>query len=60
MTRREFIKKLGGTGLAFITGATWLAEKILPRRFVRAIGVQKYPGTLKPLGNINNQGKWSG
>ena len=60
MTRREFIKKAAGAGLALIAGAAWLTEKVLPRRFVRAIGIRKYPGTLKPLSNINNQSKWSG
>jgi drug/metabolite transporter (DMT)-like permease len=60
MTRREFIKKLAGAGLALVAGVAWTAEKVLPRRFVRALKVKKYPGVLRPLGNVYEQSKWSG
>jgi hypothetical protein len=45
---------------AIAVGAVWLAEKTSLKRFVRAGRVKDYPGTLKPLGDINNRSKWSG
>jgi len=59
MTRRKFIRKLIKAGSAVIVGA-WFAAKKVPRRFVRAVRGQKYPGSLRPLKNISKQGKWSG
>ncbi len=60
MTRRKFIRKLIKAGLAIVVGAGWLAGKAAPRKFVRAVRLKKYPGSLKPLRNIVKQGKWSG
>jgi len=60
MTRRKFIQKLIKAGSAVIVGLGWLAKKAAPRTFVRATGLKKYPGSLRPLGNISKQGKWSG
>ncbi|HUW19965.1 MAG TPA: hypothetical protein VMW16_11745 [Sedimentisphaerales bacterium] len=60
MTRRKFIAKLIKAASAVIVGAGWLAGKADPRRFVRAIRLTKYPGSLRPLGDISKQGKWSG
>jgi len=60
MTRRKFIRKLIKTGSVIVLGTWWLAKKTVPRKFVRAIGVKKYPGALRPLKNIYKQGKWSG
>ncbi|MHC4574726.1 MAG: hypothetical protein ACYS76_11450 [Planctomycetota bacterium] len=60
MTRRKFIQKLAGVASVIITGAGWLAKKAAPRRFVRAIQGKVYPGSLKPLGDISKQSKWSG
>ena len=60
MTRRKFICKLVGAGSTILAGGLWLAKKAVPRRFVRAVGLGKYPGSLKSLGDIDTKGKWSG
>jgi len=60
MTRRKFIQKVIEALSAVIIGTCWLAKKASPRRFVRALRVKKYPGSLKPLDNIEKQSKWSG
>ncbi len=60
MTRRKFIRKLIKAGSAIIAGGWWLAKKATPRKFVRAARLKKYPGSLKPLGDIHKQSKWSG
>jgi hypothetical protein len=60
MTRRKFIGKLIKAGSAIVVGTWWLAKKAAPRRFVRAVKLTKYPGTLEPLENIDKQSKWSG
>ena len=60
MTRRKFIRKLAGAGLAIVAGASWGLKKAAPRKFIRAVQFKKYPGILKPLGDISRQGKWSG
>jgi hypothetical protein len=60
MTRRKFIQELIKAGSAIIVGAYWIAKKAAPRRFVRALGLKKYPGSLKPLQDIHEQSKWSG
>ncbi len=43
-----------------LTSALWLASKASPRKFVRAYRIKKYPGSLKSLGEISQQNKWSG
>ncbi len=60
MTRRKFIRKLIKTGSVIIVGISWLAKNTTPRKFIRAFRVKKYPGHLKPLGDIYEQSKWSG
>jgi hypothetical protein len=60
MTRREFIHKLMAFGAAVIIGNSWLAKKAVPRKFLWAVGLKKYPGSLKPLSDIQKQSKWSG
>jgi hypothetical protein len=45
---------------AICVGASWLGRKATPRRFVRAVRTGKYPGVLKPLGDISSPGKWGG
>lgn len=60
MTRRKFIQKIAGAGLAMSTGLWWLVKKATPRKFVRAVGLKKYPGSVKTLPNTYDQGKWSG
>jgi hypothetical protein len=60
MTRRKFILKLIGAGSSIFIGASWLIHKTSPRRFLRAARLNKYPGSLKKLGDISKQSKWSG
>jgi hypothetical protein len=60
MTRRKFIRKSIEAVCAIVAGAGWLAKKAVPRRFVRAIGLGKFTGSLRSLSNINTQSKWSG
>jgi hypothetical protein len=60
MTRRKFIRKLITTGSAIAIGASWLISKASPRKFIWAVRIKKYPGSLKPLGDIFRQSKWSG
>ncbi len=60
MTRRKFIRRLIKTAGAVITGTWCLAKKAAPCKFVWAVRIKKYPGSLKPLRNINKQSKWSG
>jgi hypothetical protein len=60
MTRRKFIRKLIGSGSMIIVGASWLVTKVSPRRFVRAVLLKKYPGSVRPLGDISKPSKWSG
>ncbi len=60
MTRRKFIQELLKAGSAIIVGACWVAKKASPRKFIRALKLQKYPGFIKPLQGLLRQGKWSG
>ena len=60
MTRRKFIRKSIEAVCAIGIGAGWLAKKAVPRRFIRAVGPGKFPGSLRSLGDINKQSKWSG
>jgi len=60
MTRRKFIAELAAACSAVVAGAGWLAKKAGPRRFVRAVKLKFYPGSLRPLGDISKPGKWSG
>ncbi|TSA45156.1 hypothetical protein D4R52_02985 [bacterium] len=60
MTRRKFILKSIAAGSAIITCAGWLISRAVPRKFVRAVRLKKYPGSLRPLQDIYTQGKWSG
>jgi len=60
MTRRIFIQKLITASSTIIVGVWWLVRKAAPRKFVWAIQLKKYPGSLRPLRNIRKQSKWSG
>ena len=60
MTRRKFIQKLMKAASAIIVGTWSLAKKAAPRKFVRAVRLKKYPGSLRPLRDIHKQSKWSG
>jgi hypothetical protein len=58
MTRRKFIRVLAKAGAGIVVGVSWLARA--PRKFVRALPVKRYPGSLKSLGDVSRGGKWSG
>jgi len=60
VTRRKFIHKLIKASLAIVIGVSWFARKAAPRKFVRAIRLKKYPGSLRSLQDICKQSKWSG
>ena len=60
MTRRKFIQKLIKGGSAIVLGLWCTAKKASPRKFVRAVRLKKYVGSLRALGDIHKQGKWSG
>jgi hypothetical protein len=60
MTRRKFIRKLIITGSAIVAGASWFINKAAPRKFIRAVRFKKYPGSVKPMGDISKPSKWSG
>ena len=60
MTRRKFIRNLITTGSAIAIGASRLISKASPRKFIWAVRIKKYPGPLKPLGEISRQSKLSG
>jgi hypothetical protein len=72
MTRREFIQFILKTASAIVVGAYFITDKVSPRRlvlrsellrraaFIRAVRQKNYPGSVKPLSNINTQGKWRG
>ena len=60
MTRRKFIQELLKAGAAVIVGVCWIAKKASPRKFIRAVRLRKYPGSLKPLQDIHKPSKWSG
>lgn len=58
--RREFIKVLIGGGLLITGVLSLMAEKCSLHKFPYALRIKKYPGKLRPLGNINKIGKWRG
>jgi hypothetical protein len=60
MTRRKFIQKLLKAGSTIVVGTLWLAKKTVPHKFIRAVKLDKYPGSLRPLQDISKQNKWSG
>jgi len=60
MTRRKFIQKLVKAGSVVVLGVCWVSRKASPRKFVRAIRIKRYPGSVETLRDIHKQGKWSG
>jgi hypothetical protein len=60
MTRRRFIQKIISTVLAAVAGFVFIVKKASPRKFIRAVKLKKFPGSLKPLQKIESQGKWGG
>ncbi|MCX5637045.1 MAG: hypothetical protein NTX52_05040 [Planctomycetota bacterium] len=66
MTRRKFIRVLAKAGAGIVVGILWLARQTFgglaraPRKFMRALPVKRYPGSLKSMGDVSRGGKWSG
>jgi len=60
MTRRVFLQKLIIAGSAVAAGCLALAKSVLPKRFIWAKPLMKYPGRIKAIDNITSQSKWSG
>jgi hypothetical protein len=60
MTRRTFLQKILAVGSAVLVAGWALAKTVVPRRFMRAKPLSKYPGRLKIVANITSQSKWSG
>jgi len=60
LKRRNFILRLIGAGALAAVAACRLAGKASPRKFLRAVRMKKYPGSVSPLRKIGTQGKWSG
>ncbi|MGA2324584.1 MAG: hypothetical protein ABSG22_12150 [Sedimentisphaerales bacterium] len=60
MTRRSFLQKILVAGSTVLVAGWALAKTVLPRRFLWAKPLSKYPGRLKTIANINSQSKWSG
>jgi hypothetical protein len=60
MTRRKFIQKLLKASSAIFIGTSWIVKKAVPRKFVQAVRLEKYPGSLKSLQDICKQNNWSG
>jgi len=60
MTRRTFLQKMLTVVSGVLAFGLVLAKSILPRRFLRAKPLSKYPGRLKAIGDIASQAKWSG
>ncbi len=60
MTRREFFQSILKTASAIAIGVYFIGEKVSPRKFIRAVRQKKYPGSIKPLSDINTEGKWNG
>ena len=54
------------TGAVIVVGISWLARQACggmaraPKKFLRAIPVKRYPGSLKPLEDIRGPGIESG
>jgi len=60
MTRRTFLQKILAAGSTALVAGWVLAKTVLPRRFLLAKPLSKYPGRLSQVENIATQSKWSG
>lgn len=60
MTRRKFLSRVGVAVSAICGGLCWMGRRALPRRVVRADRLEKYPGAIVPMGDIEIESKWSG
>jgi len=59
MTRRKFFTILANGATVVVLGMWQLAKKA-PRKFVRAVRLDKYPGRVKASPNLKEDCKWSG
>jgi hypothetical protein len=59
MTRRDFLTMVFAAGSAAAAGVWIMAKRVLPKRFIWAKPVLKYPGRMKEI-EIEAQSKWSG
>jgi hypothetical protein len=60
MTRRRFLQKILTAGSTILVAGWLLAKTVVPRRFLWAKPLSKYPGRIKAIDNITSQSKWSG
>ncbi|MGD1043327.1 MAG: hypothetical protein ABR913_09765 [Sedimentisphaerales bacterium] len=60
MTRRSFLQKILTVGSTILVAGWALAKTVVPRRFLWAKPLSKYPGRLRPTENIATQSKWRG
>jgi len=60
MTRRSFLQKILVVGSTVLVAGWALAKTVVPRRFLWAKPLSKYPGRLSQIENIATQSKWSG
>ncbi len=62
LTRRTFGKLIAAAGLATVSGAWRLTQRVLPRRVLRAVKAKMFPGRLRPLkaAEIKKPGRWRG
>jgi len=60
MKRREFLRKTGlGTAL-LLSGWSLRAAALNASSGRRVVRLKRYPGRLRPLGNINTVAEWLG
>jgi hypothetical protein len=62
MRRRRFFGNLMRVSLGIAAPLLWLGQKASPRRFVRALRPNRYPGPLKSLeeSKIERPARWIG
>jgi hypothetical protein len=60
MTRRTFISSLLQMGAVAWIAGIGLARHLSLHQAVRADRLDRYPGKVIPLGNVETQAKWSG
>jgi len=60
MTRRKFINNLIKVAGVVAAGTWWAAKKAIPKKFIEAVPLKKYPGSLGKAAKIEKYGKWSG
>lgn len=60
--RRRFVRILIGAGVALVTPALPLLERLLPARVVEAVRSKRYPGPVRDLDRsaIGSGKRWAG